>query len=430
MDPSQWILIIVLIALLILSGFFSASETAYTSVSRIRLKSMEAAGDKRAKKALKLLDKYDKLLTSILIGNNIVNITMASLATVFFIGIMQSTDLATTVSTIVVTVLTLIFGEVTPKVLAKERPEGFAFFAYPFLAFLVVLFTPLNVMFAGWKKLLTKIFKIKKMDADTEEELLTMVETAHDEGELDEHESELIRSAIEFEDMAAADIMVPRVNVIAVEENTPIEQIADLFAEHGYSRLPVYSGTVDSIVGILHEKDVFTLMRAGKTDMKSALSNTVCVSENMKISAVLRMIQKARVHMAIVVDEFGGTAGIVTLEDILEELVGEIWDEHDEVEVLYQKVDDNTFLVSGAENLEDMFEEMGVEPKEEFDSTTVGGFVTERLEHIPKAGERISYENLDITVTKANLKRVIEVKVKVNDPPEDDEPRGILDILK
>lgn len=420
-DPSQWILIFVLIALLILSGFFSASETAYTSINRIRLKSMEAAGDKRAKKAIKLLDSYDKLLTTILIGNNIVNITMASLATVFFSKLIQSESVATVTSTAVVTVLTLIFGEVTPKVLAKERPEGFAFFSRPILAFLMLIFTPVNFVFSAWKKLLTKIFKIKKSDAVTEDELLTMVETAHDEGGLDEHESELIRSAIEFEDMAAADIMVPRVNVIAVEENTPIEQIADLFSEHGYSRLPVYSGTVDSIVGILHEKDVFNLLRAKKTDVKSALSNTVCVSENMKISAVLRMIQKARVHMAIVVDEFGGTAGIVTLEDILEELVGEIWDEHDEVEVLYQKVDDNTFLVSGSENLDDMFEEMGVEAKEEFDSTTVGGFVTERLGHIPKAGERMSYENLDFTVTKANLKRVIEVKVKVNEPAEEEE---------
>ncbi|MCI8435219.1 MAG: HlyC/CorC family transporter [Clostridia bacterium] len=421
MDPSQWILILVLIVLLILSGFFSASETAYTSISRIRLKSMEAAGDKRARKAIKLLDSYDKLLTTILIGNNIVNITMASLATILFLGLIANSDVATVTSTAVVTGMTLIFGEVTPKVLAKERPEGFAFFSYPILAFLMLIFTPLTFVFSAWKKLLIKIFKIKKADGMTEDELLTMVETAHDEGGLDEHESELIRSAIEFEDMAASDIMVPRVNVIAVAEDAPIEQIADLFAEHGYSRLPVYSGTIDSVVGILHEKDVFALLRAGNADVKSALSNTVCVSENMKISAVLRMIQKARVHMAVVVDEFGGTAGIVTLEDILEELVGEIWDEHDEVEVLYQKVDDNTFLVSGAEKLEDMFEEMGVETRDEFDSTTVGGFVTEKLEHIPKAGERLTFENLDILVTKANLKRVIEVKVRVNEPVEEEE---------
>lgn len=421
MDPSQWILIPVLIVLLVFSGFFSASETAYTSVNKIRLKSMEAAGDKRAKKALRLLDAYDKLLTTILIGNNIVNITMASLGTIFFLGLIANADAATATSTAVITVLTLIFGEVTPKVLAKERPEGFAFFSYPALSFLMLVFTPLTFLFSAWKKLLTKIFKIKRAEGMTEDELLTIVETAHDEGGLDEHESELIRSAIEFEDMAASDIMVPRVNVVAVDENTSIEEIADLFAKYGYSRLPVYSGTVDSIVGILHEKDVFILMRSKGTDIRPVLSNAVCVSENMKISAVLRLIQKARVHMAIVVDEFGGTAGIVTLEDILEELVGEIWDEHDEVEVLYQKVDDNTFLVSGSENLEDMFEEMGVDTRAEFDSTTVGGFVTERLEHIPKAGERFSFENLDITVTKANLKRVLEVKVRVGEPKEEDE---------
>lgn len=421
MDPSQLVLMLVLIALLVCSGFFSASETAYTSVSKIRLKSMESSGDKRAKKALRLLDSYDKLLTTILIGNNIVNITAASLGTILFIGLIGNQDIGTVTSTVVITVLTLVFGEVTPKVMAKEHPEGFAFFSRPILSFLMIIFTPFTLIFSAWKKLLTRMFKVKKSEGMTEDELLTIVETAHDEGGLDEHESELIRSAIEFEDMAASDIMVPRVNVVAVDEKTPVEAIADVFAAHGFSRLPVYNGTVDSIIGIIHEKDVFHLIRSNGADIKPVLANAVCVSENMKISAVLRLIQKARVHMAIVVDEFGGTAGIVTLEDILEELVGEIWDEHDRVEVLYQKVDDNTFLVSGSENLEDMFEEMDVETRDEFDSTSVGGWVTEQLGYIPKAGERFSYENLDITVTKANLKRVLEVKVRVNEPTDDED---------
>lgn len=418
MDPSQWIILFVLVILIILSGFFSASETAFTSVNRIRLKSMEAAGDKRAKKALKLIDNYDKLLTTLLIGNNIVNIVGASLSTVLFMGLIRSAEVATTVSTAVMTVATLIFGEITPKTLAKERPEGYVFFARPIISGLMVILTPLNVLFSWWKILLLKMFKIKRSEGMTEDELITIVETAHDEGGLDEHESQLIRSAIEFEDLDASDIMVPRVNVIAVGENEPMEKIADMFTEHGYSRLPVYSGTVDTIIGVIHEKDVFRELRKGNTDIKPIMQNAVCVSENMKISAVLRLIQKARVHMAIVVDEFGGTAGIVTLEDILEELVGEIWDEHDEVEVLYKKVDDNTFLISGSENLEDMFDELGVTMREEFDSVSVGGWVTEQLEKIPKVGERFSYENLDICVTKANLKRVLEVRVTVREPEE------------
>ncbi len=421
MDPSQWTMILVLALLMLLSGFFSASETAFTSLNRIRMKSMEAAGDKRARKVLRILDNYDKLLTTLLIGNNIVNIAAASIGTLLFMGIITSADVATTVSTAVMTVVTLIFGEITPKTLAKERPEGFAFFARPILSFLMTVLMPLNVLFSWWKKLLIRIFKIKKSGGVTEDELITLVETAHTEGGIDEHESQLIRSAIEFEDMEASDIMVPRVNVVAVAEDEPIDKIADVFAEHGFSRLPVYRETIDTIIGVLHEKDLFNLLRQGKSDIHPLLQNAVCVSENMKISAVLRLIQKARVHMALVVDEFGGTAGIVTLEDILEELVGEIWDEHDEVEVLYKRVDDNTFLVSGSENLEDMFEELGVEPKEEFDSISVGGWVTEQLERIPKAGERFSYENLDITVTKANVKRVLEVRVTVNEPKNEEE---------
>lgn len=383
---------------------------------------MENLGNKRAKKVLSILDNYDKAISTVLVGNNIVNILSASLATVLFVSFFsaQNEGLAVTLSTVVMTVLVLIFGEVTPKSMAREAPEKFAMLTLPIMRFHLFIFTPFNAFFVLWKKMLSKVFKFKKGAAFTDEELITIVETAESEGGITEHESELIRSAIEFEDLKVEEIMVPRVNVIAIEEHMPLSEIAETFAEHGFSRLPVYSGTIDSIIGIMHEKDFHMLQREQKTDILPILQNSICVSPSMSIAKVLRIFQKAKVHMAVVVDEFGGTEGIVTIEDVLEELVGEIWDEHDEVEVLYKKIDHNTFLVSGNENLENMFEEMGVKTKMDFDSTSVGGWVTEMLQKIPVAGERFSFDVLDVSVTKANLKRVLEVKIKVNEKENED----------
>lgn len=424
MTSTQVILLIVLIALIALSAFFSATETAYSSCNKVRLKSLESQGNKRAKRALKQLEHYDRVISTVLVGNNIVNITMTSLATIFFVGLLKDVtteNLAVTISTIVMTVLVLVFGEITPKTLAKEHAEGLVCAVSPVVSAIMVVLFPINWLFSMWRKLMNKIFKKKEEQPYTEDELLTIVETAHSEGGIDEHESQLIRSAIEFEDLDVEDVMVPRVNVVAIEENAPIDEISEVFVSSGFSRLPVYSKTVDSVSGVLHEKDFYQMLREGGTDIRERISSCICVSLNMKISKVLRMLQKAKVHMAVVVDEFGGTAGIITLEDILEELVGEIWDEHDEVEVLYKRIDDNTFLVQAAENLDDMFEELGVETREEFDSTTVGGWVTEQMQKIPLVGEKFSFENLDITVTKADLRKVLEIKVKVNEKQSEEE---------
>lgn len=419
MDEGHIILIVVLCLLIFMSAFFSATEMAFSTVNKVRLKSLAANGNKAAERVLKLIEKYDRLLSTILIGNNIVNITCSTLATVLFISLLGQ-DVGVTVSTAVITVIVLIFGEITPKSLAKERPESFAMFSAPILKVFVVILMPVNALFALWKMMLNKIFKFKKNAAITEEELITYVETAQNEGGIDAHESQLIRSAIEFEDLDIDDIIVPRVNVVAIEEHTAMEEIAKLFRNHGFSRLPIYNGTIDSIIGIIHEKDFYSLYHDKKDNISSIIQNSICVAPNMKISKVLRMLQKAKIHMAIVVDEFGGTAGIVTLEDILEELVGEIWDEHDEVEEFYKPIDDVTFLISANANLEDMFENLGINVKEEFDSTTVGGWVTEQMEKIPVIGEKFSYENLDFLITKANSKRVLEIKVKVNPQSVDD----------
>lgn len=412
MDGYQIGLLVVMIVLILFSGFFSGSEMAFASVNKVRLMNMHQNGNKRAGKVLKLSENFDKILSTILVGNNIVNIASTSLATLFFGSIIVGdVGLATTVSTIVMTVVVLIFGEITPKMLAKEKPEAFAITFYPLLRLFMIILYPINAVFGGLKWLLRKMFKIKKTSTVTEDELITIVETAEEEGELEEHESQLIRSAIEFEDLDVRDVMIPRVNVIAVEEKADMEAIYSKFVEHGFSRMPVYSETIDAVVGVIHEKDFFACLHDGGKDISGIIQSSVVVSASMKISTVLRMLQKAKVHMAIVIDEFGGTEGIVTLEDILEELVGEIYDEHDEVEELFKKVDDSTFVVSGDENVEDMYEQLGLTAPEDIESTTVNGFVTERMDKIPEKGEKLELSDMDIEVLKANERHVEEIKV-------------------
>lgn len=413
MENHQIVLLIVCFILVGMSAFFSASELAYTALNKVRLKTAHANGDVLAGKVLKLTENYDRILSTILIGNNIVNIAVSSIATILFLSFLKdSPNLAATLSTVATTVVVVIFGEVTPKSLANANPEKFAKVAYPVLKFMTILFYPFNSFFVVWRKLLNKIFKIKVDTAITEDELITYVETAESGGSIMEHESQLIRSAIEFDDLEVDDVMIARVNVVAIEQGESIENIKLKFREHGFSRIPVYAQTIDSIIGVIHEKDFYIMLDDGKQDINDIIQSSICISPNMKISAVLKMLQKAKIHMAIVVDEFGGTEGIVTLEDIIEELVGEIWDEHDEEEILLRRVDENTFVVSGSENIWEMFEAFGLDVKEDFDSTTVGGFVTEKMEKIPVPGEKIEYENLEFNVTKANAKRVLEVKVK------------------
>ena len=418
MDPSQIGILVGLIGLVVLSAFFSSSETAFTSVNRVRLHTLEADGVKWAKRVGNMIDAYDKLITTILIGNNIVNIVASSLATILFVALIGGST-GVTVSTVVMTLAVLIFGEITPKTIAKEHPEGFCRAFYRVLLALEVIFFPLTWIFSQWKKLLLKVFKFKKSPGITEDELLTYVETAHSEGGIDEHESELIRSAIEFEDLDIGDIMTHRVNVIAVADDESMDDVAKKFRENGYSRMPVYSGSIDTIIGIIHEKDFLISSLDGAENFKACIQPSVCLSENMKISSALRMMQKSKIHMAVVVDEYGGTGGIVTMEDILEELVGEIYDEHDEVEEFIKKTGDNVYTVNGNAPLLDVFDYIGVNVREDFESSSIGGWVTEQMEKIPVAGESFDYENMHITVTRSTQKRVSEVKITVEDSDDD-----------
>jgi CBS domain containing-hemolysin-like protein len=416
---TQTILIIVVLLCFIFSGYFSATETAFTTLNKIRIKTKADDGNKRAKLILKLSDNYDKLLTTILIGNNIVNILASSIATLLFLNWVSGNEsLASILSTVVTTVIVLIFGEVTPKSLAKEFPETFASFSAPIINVLMYILTPLNFVFSLWKKLLGHIFKNKEDTTITDDELITMVEEAEHEGGINAQESDLIKSAIEFNDLEVKDILIPRVDVVAVEETASAEEVDALFSETRYSRLPVYKDTIDNIVGILHEKDFINQKDDEAFNLANIVKPAVFVVATTKISVVLQTLQKTKSHMAVVSGEFGDTVGIITMEDILEELVGEIWDEHDEVLTDITEIGENVYKVLGSVTVNDLCDYFDLDEIES-DSTTVGGWVIEMLGKVPSEGDELTYENLQITVTQTDSRRITELKIVVL--PRDDE---------
>ncbi len=410
-----WAQLVALIVLILLSAFFSASETAFTSLNKIRLKTMAEEGNKKADKTLKLVENYDKLLSTVLIGNNIVNIASTSIATVMFIELLQGAGYATTLSTVVMTVMVLIFGEVSPKSIAKETPEKFAMFAQPFLTFLMIIFTPFVAFFSMWKKLLNKVFRFKGNDAITGDELINIVEEAESGGGIDEVESDLIRSAITFSDCPVGDILTPRVDVVAVSMDDTVKEISKTFDESGFSRLPIFEDSIDSIKGVIHIRDFNKFVVPGKRKIKSIIKEPVFVAKQMSISGLLKLMQEKKTHFAVVADEYGGTVGIVTMEDILEELVGEIWDEYDEVVEEFSVQDDGTVKVLCSVQLDKFFEYFEIDVDEEFESVSVGGWVAEQLGKIANEGDAFGYMNLDVAVTKVEQRRILEICVMKNE---------------
>ncbi len=418
---TQIILVIVIVVCLIFSGYFSATETAFTTLNKVRVKTKADDGNKRAKLVLKLASDYDRLLSTILIGNNIVNITASSVATLLFVEWCTNwgfENLGSVLSTIVITVLVLIFGEVSPKSVAKEFPETFASFSAPIINVLVCIFTPLNFLFALWKKLLNKIFKNKEDTTITDDELITMVDEAEHEGGINAQESALIKSAIEFNDLEVKDILIPRVDVVMIDASLSREEISAVFKETHFSRLPVYKDTVDNVVGILHEKDFIAIASDEEFSLKKAVKPAVFVVGTAKISAVLRQLQKFKSHMAIVSGEFGEVTGIVTMEDILEELVGEIWDEHDDIHADIVQTSEGEYKVLGGVTVNDFCDYFDIDEIES-DSQTVGGWVMDMLGKVPVANDMLVYENLTITVVKTEFRRITELHVAVK-PEEDD----------
>lgn len=414
LDPASISMIAALVILVILSAFFSATETAFTSLNRIRLKSRADSGNKRAALTLRIAEDYDKLLSTNLIGNNIVNISASTVGTVLFTKLFL--DYGPLVSTVVLTVVILVFGEISPKSMAKENAEAFAMFAAPIMRVLMTVLAPVNYLFAQWKKLLSRIFRKSEDEGITEEELITMVDQAENEGGLDQHEGQLIRSAIEFNDLEVEEILTPRVDIVAAEDTATMDEIAAIFAENGYSRLPIYHDTIDNIIGVIHEKDFHAARYHGQEDVSAIVSNVLYTTGSTKISDLLRILQRAKAHMVIVVDEYGGTEGLCTLEDIVEELVGEIWDEHDEVIEEFKKQSDGSYLISCNANLTDLYDLFSL--KGERDCTTVSGWVMEEIGRVPEEGDHFVYENLDVTVTRVDHRRVLEIRVVVL-PQED-----------
>ena len=318
MDSDSIIMLLIMILLTVLSGFFSATETAFSSFNRIRLKSMASSGDKRACSVLKLDDNYDKLITSVLIGNNIVNIVLTTVATIFFIKVLDNLeeDIAATVSTVIITVAVLIFGEISPKTLAKDHADGYVLATCGIVKFFMNLLFPITLLFGLWKKLLCKIFKAREDDVTTEDDLITMVDEAEQDGGLDEDESELIRSAIEFSDLTAGEILTPRIDIISIEETTDPREIMMMFFDSGYSRIPVIGESIDDIIGVLHEKDFFYAYNTGKKDLRPYYQKPLFVSKHEKADDLLRDLQKEKCHMAFVIDEFGGLLPCLAVNEV------------------------------------------------------------------------------------------------------------------
>ena len=412
-----WVALVILVGF---SAFFSASETAFSSLNQIRLKSRAEDGDSSAARVLAMAEQYDKLLSTILIGNNIVNIAAASIGTILFTQ-MLGAERGIAVATVTLTLVILVFGEVTPKSLAKEMPERVATAVSPFLSLLMLLLSPLTWLFTQWKKLLGHFVHSGEADTITEGELMTMVSEAENDGELTDRESELIRSAIEFDDVEVEEILTPRVDVVAVEDDIPLEELAQTFAESGYSRLPVYHGTIDNIIGVVHEKDFYIARLKKATKIDDLVVPTLYTTGSTQISQLLRTLREQHHHLAVVVDEYGGTEGIITLEDILEELVGEIWDEHDEVTEDFRKQSDGSWLVSGSASVDDLYEELDLPEEEDIDSNTVNGLVQEKTCHLPKVGDRFTLGEYDGVVTRTAKRRVTEVRLTPAAPAEDAE---------
>lgn len=402
---------------ILLSAYFSSSETAFTSVSNIRLKNDAKNGDNRAKQTLKLQENYDSLLSTILIGNNLVNIAGSAIATVFFTNFSQT--YGPTIATIVTTLFLLIFGEITPKLLAKIAPEQISKMAAPVLTILLFIFKPLVWLFGQWQKLIKRLIPFEGQEVISEEELLSLVDEARIDGSIEIEEHRLVKAAIEFDDVEVSNIITPRVDVVAVDLNDPVEEIEATFDQHSFSRVIVYEDDIDNVVGVLHLKDFNRFLKA-KTNNRlhfpsiiNMVSDVLFVPPVMSLSNLMETMQKQKNHMAIVVDEYGGMLGIVTMEDALEELVGEIWDETDVITTeVTPVVEGQVYDIKGSYSLDKFFDDFNIVSEDEWLSNSVSGFVLEVLGEIPDEGRQFEYNHLSFTVLKADSKRIVTVRVE------------------
>ena len=403
------LLIGIVVVCLLFSAYFSATETAFSTFNKIKMRNLADKGNKSAKLVLNIEETYDTMLSTILIGNNIVNILSASLSTILFIGWIDDKS-GPTVSTAVMTIIVLIFGEITPKTLAKQIPDKFAMFAAPFLKLLMIIFFVFTFIFKKWQDLISKLVKSKDEDIVTEEEILTLVEEAAEDGSINESESELIKSAIEFGDLEVIDIFTPRVDIIALPKDATYEDIDNAFSGNPFSRLPIYDEDIDHIVGIIYYKDYYQAEEQN-FKLENIIKQPMFVMKHKLVNELLKEFQTQKQHFAVVADEFGSVAGIVTMEDILEEIVGEIWDEYDEVFEDIKQVSETVYIISGKANVDKVLEVFDIE--KDIEPVTVNGWIAEELKTLPTRGTKLRFENLNIEVIKMKGRRIDSIKVTV-----------------
>lgn len=411
---SSWVLYALLIVLVALSAFFSATETAFSTVNKIRLKHSAENGDKRAKTAIDITERFDQALSTILVGNNIVNLSASSIATVLAVNLFG--DYGAAISTVVITIVVLTFGEILPKSLANENSERIALAVARTLRFLMRIFYPIVFLFLQLKSLVIKLSHSREnAPSVTEDELKYLVESIEEEGVLEEQESELVQHALEFDEKTAQEILTPRVDILSIDIDDDLETNKKIILEERYSRIPVYEDSIDNIIGILHTRDFLEAIIANQPlDIRAMLQPAFFIYKTKKLSSLLNDFKRNKMHMAIVADDYGGILGMVTMGDLLEQLVGDIWDEDEEEKHRFIRLPDGSFQISGDLNINEFFDHLDYSPKS-FNSeyNAVGGWAMEMLGHIPKAGESFQYENLKLTIQEMDEQRVRKLIVRV-----------------
>ena len=430
-----------IIILVFCSAFFSASETAFSTVNVMRLRTYAQEKRRGARKALWIAENYERTVTTILVGNNFVNILATTLAGTAFALVFAHGTVADAASTIIMTLAVLIFGEIFPKCIAKENAEKFTLLTSGILYFLIKLLTPIVIIFIGIKKLFIKKHNDEEPTV-TEQELESIIDTMEEEGVIDKDDASLIQSVLDIGDRTVYDIMIPRIDFIAVENTDSVETIKNIFLEYKFSRLPVYKEDKDHIIGVLSEKDFFAALfeTPNRVNVKKLIKTPLYVSETMKVDDLIRKMQKAKKHLAIVSDEYGGTSGIVTMEDALEELVGEIYDEHDdtEVEKEIEKLGENSYKIVADVMLDDLYEALNLGEAPDTNYPTLGGYLYGMFEHIPVVGDKFSvdatiftdvdsdtlieerYFTLEYTILSVVERRIISVQLDVIEKSDED----------
>ena len=409
MDKNDIWKIALVVLMMVFSALFSGTETAYSSVNKLRLKNYESQGNKKAAKALKLANRFDEVLTAVLIGNNIVNIAASSVSTLIFVSIFGSKGAG--ISTIVITVLVLVFCEVLPKSYAKKNAEKISLAFASSLWALVILLKPFVWLL---NKLSSLVSKGDETPTVTEDELKYMIDEIEEEGVIEEQESELVKSALEFDEISVEEILIPRVKMIGVDVTSTLDEIKETFTREMYSRLPVYEKSLDNILGIITNKAFFKMLIEGGDDIRSIIQEVPHIADTKLISEAMRSMQRSKVHLAIVTDQYGGTKGMITLEDIIEELVGEIYDEDDEIITNIVKLEENKYECAGDVNIDDLLETLGLdEDMITTEYSTVGGWITDIIEHIPEAGESIESGVFKLTASEVNEQNVEKVIIEI-----------------